>query len=113
MYNEFERMNMYEYVDGDLKKYEFYLWSKSRILQRKDDYNNTRFPKIALQGELSNYGKYEKAGRYSLPSFRKFRPEIYSRGRLERVFGIKVIIKNWNLGSLKVLKSTKFWRTSR
>ena len=61
----------------NLKKYEFYLWSKSRILQRKDDYNNTRFPKIALQGELSNYGKYEKAGRYSLLSFRKFRPEIY------------------------------------
>ncbi|KAJ0825846.1 hypothetical protein HanRHA438_Chr17g0807661 [Helianthus annuus] len=48
-----------------------------------------------------NMESYENAERYSLPSFRKFRPEIYSGARLERIlakrrdsFKIKACMNN-------------------
>jgi len=37
---------------------------------------NTRFPKIEFQQKLAINRKYRNARRYSLPSFREFRPEI-------------------------------------
>ena len=53
----------------------------------KYDYKEYKISKkkIEFQAMVSKYGKYENAGRYILPSFRKFRAKIYSRGRLEKV----------------------------
>ena len=68
-------MNVYNKYDD---KYIHFITNQVSVtmVTMKDEYEYKGFPKVELQYELAINRKYRNARHYSLPSFRKFRPEI-------------------------------------